>query len=537
MPIFSTLSGLIRGCPRNIKRRLLRDILLILFVISGAILTIVMLQGVKTQREVSTSIIGKANLLVAAHFQSYTDPLTNILRILGKWGEAGLFNMQTPEILASQFQALMEIQQTIHSISIADTNENCFQLSHHNDEWLVDESHKSNATTSRLVDGKIEGQETVNERRYTMSTANWFQGAMLTPSSTKFFMTEPYLQKTTGDTVITASLQWKIRNSKDGNHVSGVSFTTQSLMTFLEDLQITPNGRIVLYDKEGIPLNSSGKDRLNKIVSASVEEVSLSEQLLSTVGTLLRTNRQQTTQPLSIRNGGKNWWLGFSQLHESNPDIWVAVIIPADDIFSDLHRQWIRFALLVGSIFLLAVLMTVLLVRKYSYQLKDLPQQHINTQSYETEVAALIRAGESTTLEFKSTMRTNLNSGRPGKEIEVAWLKTVVGFMNSDGGILLIGVDDSGTILGTEADNFDNEDKCRLHFKNLLNTHIGAEFTRFIHLKIAIIKDKTICIVECERVRRPVFLSIGRQEDFYIRSGPSSIKLSMSQMIKYLSER
>ncbi|MCK5070670.1 MAG: ATP-binding protein, partial [Desulfocapsa sp.] len=177
------------------------------------------------------------------------------------------------------------------------------------------------------------------------------------------------------------------------------------------------------------------------------------------------------------------------------------------------------------------------LVKKYSHQLKDLPQQHVNTHSYVSEIAALISAGESTTLEFKSTMRTNLKTGKPGKEIEIAWLKTVAGFMNSDGGILLIGVDDSGAMLGTDADKFANEDKCRLHFKNMLNTHIGAEFTRFIHLKVVDIDEKTILIIECERVRRPVFLSMGKQEDFFIRSGPSSMKLTMSQMVKYLGER
>ena len=46
----------------------------------------------------------------------------------------------------------------------------------------------------------------------------------------------------------------------------------------------------------------------------------------------------------------------------------------------------------------------------------------------------------------------NLKSGKNGKEIELAWLKGVVGFMNTNGGILLIGVDDSGTILGIDAD-------------------------------------------------------------------------------------
>lgn len=81
--------------------------------------------------------------------------------------------------------------------------------------------------------------------------------------------------------------------------------------------------------------------------------------------------------------------------------------------------------------------------------------------------------------------------------------------MNSDGGILLIGVDDSGKILGSEANNFDNEDKCRLHLKKMITIHIGSTFTRFIHLKVGSVNGNTILIVECERVRRPVFLSMG----------------------------
>ena len=109
--------------------------------------------------------------------------------------------------------------------------------------------------------------------------------------------------------------------------------------------------------------------------------------------------------------------------------------------------------------------------------------------------------------------------------------------MNSDGGILLIGVADDGEILGLDADNFATEDKCRLHFKNLLNAHIGAEYTRFIHLKVVTVNDNEILIIECERVRRPVFLTVGKNEDFFIRSGPSNTKLTMSQMVKYLSER
>jgi len=534
MSLFATLTDLVKGCPRNIKRRLLRDILIILFVTSGAILAIVLVQGIKTQRDVSSSIIAKANIQVSTHFQSFADPLVNILKLLGKWGESGLLKVDNNALLATQFQALMEIQPTIHSISIADTKENDIQLSHINEDWIFHDFNNTRSTTSRWIGQSFTEEKILAAKRDNMTTTNWFRGAMLTPATEPFFMTDPYLQKSTGDVVITVSYHWSKRNVPNSDHVSAVSFTIHSLMFFIEELQITPNSRILLFEKNGDLLT---KIKDNAVNSNPKDKHYISPQLLVNVASKLKASTPDTDRIISLKSGGKTWWLGLSQLHEGNKDVWVAVMIPEDDIFSDLHQQWIYFGLLVSSIFLVGIVMTIFLVRKYSHQLKDLPQQHIDSEGYETELAALIRAGESTTLEFKSTMRTNLKTGKTGKEIEIAWLKTVVGFMNSDGGILLIGVDDSGEILGTDGDNFASEDKCRLHFKNMLNTHIGAEFTRFIHLKIVSVKDKSILIVECERVRRAVFLSIGKQEDFFIRSGPSSIKLSMSQMIKYLGER
>ncbi len=78
--------------------------------------------------------------------------------------------------------------------------------------------------------------------------------------------------------------------------------------------------------------------------------------------------------------------------------------------------------------------------------------------------------------------------------------------MNTNGGILLIGVDDDGTILGIDADEFANEDKIMLHFKNLLSQHIGLEFSSFLNLIINQVEGKTILVIECERANRPVFL-------------------------------
>lgn len=544
MPLLATISDILKGCPRNIKRRLLRDILLILFVFSGGILAIVLIQGVSTQRDISAAIITKTNNQVQAHFQSFIAPLRNISNLLRKWGESGLLDINDPKRIATQFQALMEIQPTITYIALAADEDRLLQVSRRGLQWHLNQYSKSAATSSYWLDGTLRDTKDIPQASNNISTATWFRGAMLADKSNPFFWTEPYMEEEIGKFIITVSSRWSSRDNLSQKRVTALSFTTEELMAHISQLQITPNSHIILYDSNGTvlndiqtthPVDDASKAPPNR--AKTLQTSKLGTQLLKKVAIQLTTRSAFSGASISIRDEGQTWWLGLSSLYVQNDNIWVAVLIPEGDIFKNLQQQWLRFGLLVASLLVGAIMMAIVLVKRYSHQLKNLPQQHLHSHGYATELDALIKAGESTTLEFKSTMRTNLKSGKTGKEIEIAWLKTMVAFMNSDGGILLIGVDDAGVLLGIEADNFANEDKCRLHFKNLLNTHIGAEFTRFIHFKALTIQEKTILLVECERVRRPVFLTMGKQEDFFIRSGPSSMKLSMSQMMKYLAER
>ncbi len=65
----------------------------------------------------------------------------------------------------------------------------------------------------------------------------------------------------------------------------------------------------------------------------------------------------------------------------------------------------------------------------------------------------------------------------------------------------------------------------------------SLEFSNFINLIINQIEGKTILVVECERADRPTFLHNKSTEDFYIRSGPASVKLSVSKVLKYVRNR
>ena len=536
MTLFATVTDLLKGCPRNIKRRLLRDILLILFVSSGGIGCVVFFQGIQTQRELSSTLITEANRSVRNNFQNFTEPLGNTINLLAKWGESGLLRQDEVELLATQFQALMEIQPTIHANTMAASSGNHIQLVHTGDSWLITEHRKDKLIISQWLDRKIVSSEVRSEKGCMAQNSIWYRGAMTTNTQQAYFLSEPYTLATSQELGITASKHWKAFDTPDTDVVTAISFTMSDLMTFMAQFEDTLNDRTLLLEKDGTLL-SKFKPGIPPGAKESTAGPGISAELLKIVTNTLAKNVSNKEMATSFRYKKKIYWLGLSPLHENKADIWVAILIPEDALFNDLKSQWKRFGLLVGFVLILAIIMTVFLVRRYSHQLKDLPQQHVNMHSYEEEIHNLIKAGESTSLEFKSTMRTNLKTGKPGKEIELAWLKSVVAFMNSDGGILLIGVADNGEVLGLDADNFANEDKCRLHFKNLLNNHIGAEFTRFISLKLLRIQEQTVLLVECERVRQPVFLTVGKNEDFLIRSGPSSTKLTMSQMVSYLNER
>ncbi|MFJ4015185.1 RNA-binding domain-containing protein [Microbacterium sp. NPDC090014] len=68
------------------------------------------------------------------------------------------------------------------------------------------------------------------------------------------------------------------------------------------------------------------------------------------------------------------------------------------------------------------------------------------------EVSRLIASPESLTLEFKETSRIDIRTGEKAAFIEEAVVKTVAGFMNAEGGDLLIGVTDSGAVSGMDRD-------------------------------------------------------------------------------------
>ena len=163
----------------------------------------------------------------------------------------------------------------------------------------------------------------------------------------------------------------------------------------------------------------------------------------------------------------------------------------------------------------------------------EFPIQQKLLEKVLSEEERLIATGESAKLEFKSTLRWNVIAKRNDKAIEHSVLKTVVAFLNTEGGTLLVGVEDDSNVLGIEPDQFANEDKYLLHFANLVNDRIGKHYADNIHWELKSIGEKKILRVDCKPCPTPVVLKEGGGEEFYIRNGPSTILLSTSEVLDY----
>ena len=150
---------------------------------------------------------------------------------------------------------------------------------------------------------------------------------------------------------------------------------------------------------------------------------------------------------------------------------------------------------------------------------------------------SLIDIGENDRFELKSTLRWNLKANKPGREIENACLKTMVAFLNTAGGILLVGVEDNGNVVGLGPDKFPNADKYLLHVNNLIRERIGMEMAQFIKFGIKPLDEKDILCVQCFPSPEAAFLKHDQNEDLYIRVGPGSRKLTSRETLTYMNNR
>jgi hypothetical protein len=156
------------------------------------------------------------------------------------------------------------------------------------------------------------------------------------------------------------------------------------------------------------------------------------------------------------------------------------------------------------------------------------------------DVPALLAAGESDRVEFKETARWNVRDDKKDARMEVVVAKTVAAFLNSRGGTLVIGADDTGAPVGLERDfstlRTPDPDRFELWLRDLLSTTLGKNAAALPRIRFAEVDGATVCAVRCPRSPEPVFLSQGGSTDLWVRVGNSTRAFGVDEALTYVSQ-
>lgn len=158
--------------------------------------------------------------------------------------------------------------------------------------------------------------------------------------------------------------------------------------------------------------------------------------------------------------------------------------------------------------------------------------------SIEDQLYSLLVSGESKTVEFKQTFSLDIADNSKKTFLEDMVIKTIGAFLNSDGGDLLVGVNDDGLVTGIDFEieklHKNSRDEFLKYFKNRLKHRIGEQFYPKIKFDTVELNGKLIFHVNCLPSDIEVFVD---EKDFFVRTNPATDKLEGRKLTAYVKQR
>jgi len=152
-------------------------------------------------------------------------------------------------------------------------------------------------------------------------------------------------------------------------------------------------------------------------------------------------------------------------------------------------------------------------------------------------ISGLIREAEGHQLEFKETLEYDLNSRKKSPKALRSCLKTIAGFLNSDGGVLIIGISDEKKVTGIENEihnlNISNDDKYELIIRNCLNNRFEPSPTGKVMINFNKHNNRKVCRLCVEPMTEVVYFD----KEVFVRDGNKTQKLEGRSLTDWIRQR
>jgi len=157
-------------------------------------------------------------------------------------------------------------------------------------------------------------------------------------------------------------------------------------------------------------------------------------------------------------------------------------------------------------------------------------------------IEELLQLGESDKLEFKSSLQWDVENNVKNEALQNSVLKSIVAFLNTEGGTVIIGVEDNGNIFGIEQDILSFKeprnrtlDGFERHLVEIIKNKIGVKFLSYLKFRFIKINDQDICGVYVRKADQAAFLKSDKGIEFYIRTGNSTRTLNIQEFYDHIN--
>lgn len=298
------------------------------------------------------------------------------------------------------------------------------------------------------------------------------------------------------------------------------------------------NFRLSFMNMDGKELNVKTASSLKQdTISSDKEEV---DSLQLSIASHFSKFKDVPQGSFNFNYQNEVYWNSFKHFSEDRGLQYYLFTISNSDLQSN-SQSFLKRIITYVSLGLILLGLVILFIRKrffYRANRMKIPS-----------VSEILEDDENRYLEFKSSLRWDYRQEKTNPELEKVIMKTIAAFGNTDGGILLIGVDDDKNIIGLEKDfqtlKKVDADYYEVHLRNLMHKTMGVKYvSKFIRTQFEVFDDqKFVCKIKVISADEPLYLKYNNkngqaEEKFYVRSGNSSHEIkSIAEINDYINKK
>jgi len=479
---------------------------------------------------------------IEKELNSYLSPVSNTLQKIREDGINNKINYNGEVSLNNYFIPILKSSENISSVKYFDSSDHQYLLYKENKTFVstyrIEKTFNNEVVWKRWKDVNdqiSQWKQTVEKDPIRQNWANYFHSQA--KSDSVFWLKGRGFGETPSEEVNSISFGRIGKNNLLFGY--GIGLRIDKIVSSLPELKLYSNPKIFFLNSRNhiIPI-SMDYDKKNEQLEVEYAADKLSDSLvISFLSTWQDLGSDSTSFTLDYHDD--IWWGQVVPFEISKSKLKLAVAISENElIFAYLFNTYVVAAILI----VILIIITIVFFRRRSKKVK--PGEKLT----EEELKQLLEEGESKFFELKSSLRWDYREGKVNKKLEEVIIKSISAFNNSEGGYLVIGIDDDKNVLGLDKDyaslKKNDADYFELHLRNLIGATFTVRYTaRKININFITIDNREVCVIKIAKGEYPLFLKTtdknGKQiEKFYVRSGNSSQEIeSLTEINDYIKVR